>query len=127
MNETVGHGEILIAAGHVVQPGGTLLSPGWIRVTGGRIGAVGPGAPPAPATHHAAWALPGFIDMHVHGGGGASFTEGSPDDVRGAAAFHRAHGTTRMLASLVTAPIEELERRCDMLAGLAGEGVIALP
>jgi N-acetylglucosamine-6-phosphate deacetylase len=115
--------EILIAAGHVVQPGG-ILSPGWIRVAGDRIGAVGPGAPPAPATHHAAWALPGFIDMHVHGGGGASFTDGGPDDARRAAAFHRAHGTTRIVASLVTAPVGELERRCGMLADLAGGGVI---
>jgi N-acetylglucosamine-6-phosphate deacetylase len=115
--------EALIAVGHVVQPEG-ILSPGWIRVAGDRIGAVGPGTPPAPATHHAAWALPGFIDMHAHGGGGASFTDGGPDDARRAAAFHRAHGTTRIVASLVTAPVAELERRCGMLAGLAGEGVI---
>jgi N-acetylglucosamine-6-phosphate deacetylase len=62
--------------------------------------------------------------MHVHGGGGASFTEGGPDDVRRAAAFHRGHGTTRLLASLVTAPLDELERRVAMLADLADEGVI---
>jgi N-acetylglucosamine-6-phosphate deacetylase len=115
--------EVLIAAGHVVAPD-RISSPGWIRVTGGRIDAVGSGAPPAPASHHAAWALPGFIDMHVHGGGGASFTEGGPDDARRAAEFHRAHGTTRIIASLVTAPVDALVRRCDMLAGLAAEGVI---
>jgi N-acetylglucosamine-6-phosphate deacetylase len=114
----------LIAADHVVQPGG-ILSPGWIRVRDGRIAAIGGGPPPpGPVTRRAAWALPGFIDMHVHGGGGASFTEGGPDDARRAAAFHRAHGTTRLLASLVTASIDDLERRCDMLAGLAAGGVI---
>ena len=62
--------------------------------------------------------------MHVHGGGGASFTEGGPDDARRAAAFHRAHGTTRIIASLVTAALGELERRCAMLADLAEAGVI---
>jgi N-acetylglucosamine-6-phosphate deacetylase len=113
----------IVAAGHVVTPSGW-LAPGWLRVAGGRIAAVGEGEPPGPATHRARWALPGFIDMHVHGGGGASFTEGGPDDVRRAAAFHRAHGTTRLLASLVTAPVDELERRVAMLADLADEGVI---
>jgi N-acetylglucosamine-6-phosphate deacetylase len=116
----------LIAADHVVQPGG-ILSPGWIRVRDGRIDAIDGGPPPpsaSPVTRRAAWALPGFIDMHVHGGGGASFTEGDSSEARRAAAFHRAHGTTRLLASLVTASIDDLERRCDMLAGLASDGVI---
>ena len=83
-----------------------------------------------PADHHGpvfrgCWAVPGFVDMHVHGGGGASFTEGGPDDARRAAAFHRAHGTTTIIASLVTAPVAELERRVAMLADLADDGVIA--
>ena len=69
--------------------------------------------------------LPGFVDLHVHGGGGASFTEGTADQARQAAAFHARHGTTTMLASLVTAPVAELEARADLLAGLAVEGVIA--
>ena len=113
----------IIAAEHVVTPDG-VLAPGWIRIADGRIEAVLPGEPPGPAARRAHWALPGFIDMHVHGGGGASFTEGGPDDARRAAAFHRAHGTTRTLASLVTAPVDRLERRVAMLADLADEGVI---
>ena len=113
----------VVAADHVVTPYG-VLAPGWLRIDGGRIAATGAGEPPEPATHHGHWALPGFIDLHVHGGGGASFTEGGPDDARRAAAFHRAHGTTRIIASLVTAPVGELERRLAMLASLADEGVI---
>ena len=69
--------------------------------------------------------LPGFVDMHVHGGGGTSFTEGTAEDARRAAEFHRRNGTTTMLASLVTAPLADLEARAAMLAGLAAEGVIA--
>jgi N-acetylglucosamine-6-phosphate deacetylase len=113
----------VVAAEHVVMPE-RVLSPGWLRLEEGRIAALGEGEPPAPAAYRGHWALPGFIDMHVHGGGGGSFTEGDPAGARRAAAFHRAHGTTRMLASLVTAPGGELERRTAMLADLADEGVI---
>jgi N-acetylglucosamine-6-phosphate deacetylase len=112
-----------VAADRVVTPSGW-LAPGWLRIDAGRIQAMGEGEPPVPATYRGHWALPGFIDLHVHGGGGASFTEGSPQDARRAAAFHRAHGTTRIVASLVTAPVDELEHRAAMLAALADEGVI---
>ena len=113
----------VIAAAHVVTPD-RVLAPGWLRIADGRIAATGEGEPPEPAAYRGHWALPGFIDMHVHGGGGASFTEGGADDARRAAAFHRAHGTTGIVASLVTAPADELERRVVMLARLADEGVI---
>jgi N-acetylglucosamine-6-phosphate deacetylase len=116
-------GSVIVAAEHVVTPDG-VLAPGWLQISDGRIAAVHPGQPPGPAAHRGHWALPGFIDMHVHGGGGASFTEGGPDGARRAAAFHRAHGTTRIVASLVTAPLGELEGRSAMLADLADAGVI---
>jgi N-acetylglucosamine-6-phosphate deacetylase len=117
---------LLLAGGRVVTPGG-VLSPGWIRVAGTLIDAVGSGHPgEQPAVDlRGQWVLPGFVDMHVHGGGGASFTEGTSDKARRAAHFHRAQGSTTMLASLVTAPVAELEARAAMLAGLADEGLIA--
>jgi len=119
----------VLSAGHVVTPD-AVLSPGWIRLAGSRIDAVGRGEPPAepglPVTSlRGRWVLPGFVDMHVHGGGGASFTAGTAEDARRAAEFHRQNGTTTMLASLVTAPLADLEARAAMLAGLAREGVIA--
>jgi N-acetylglucosamine-6-phosphate deacetylase len=122
--EAVGASEpFIVTADHVVTPDG-VLSPGWLRIDGRRIAAMGEGEAPESAICHGQWALPGFIDMHVHGGGGASFTDGDPQDARRAAAFHRGHGTTRIVASLVTAPVDELERRVAMLAALADEGVI---
>jgi len=60
--------------------------------------------PKAPARY----LLPGFVDLHVHGGGGADFMEGEAA-VRQAARFHARHGTTALLATTVTAPIEDLE------------------
>ena len=74
---------------------------------------------------HGHWVLPGFVDMHVHGGGGASFTAGPADDARRAAAFHRGHGSTTIVASLVTAPLADLEARAAMLAALAERGIVA--
>jgi len=124
-------GDLLLAGGRVVTPEG-VLDPGWILVTGDLIGAVGPGdgpGQPSPGLEtvelSGRWVLPGFVDLHVHGGGGASFTEGTAGDARDAAGFHRAHGSTNLLASLVTAPVAELEARAALLAGLAEEGVIA--
>ena len=81
--------------------------PPTVRIRG-VIEAVGTAEPPGPGQPgiRGHWALPGFIDMHVHGGGGASFTEGDERDASRAAAFHRRHGTTRIIASLVTAPAD---------------------
>jgi N-acetylglucosamine-6-phosphate deacetylase len=119
----------LLAGGRVVTPR-EVLSPGWIRLAGHLIDAVGSGHPPGSrgldvTDLRGAWVLPGFVDIHVHGGGGTSFTEGSSDDARRAAEFHRCHGTTTMVASLVTAPLAELQARAAMLARLAGQGVLA--
>lgn len=62
---------------------------------------------------------PGFIDLHGHGGGGASFDDG-PDAIRTARSFHLAHGTTRAVVSLVTAPLDALEERVAIVADLVG-------
>jgi N-acetylglucosamine-6-phosphate deacetylase len=119
----------VLSGGRVVTPEG-VLNPGWIRLAGSRIDAVGLGEPPwapgLPVTDlRGLWVLPGFVDMHVHGGGGTSFTQGTAEDARTAAAFHRRHGSTTIVASLVTAPLTDLEARSAMLAGLAREDVIA--
>ena len=53
--------------------------------------------------------LPGFIDLHVHGGGGRDVMEGG-DAVARIAERHAAHGTTALLATTMTAPLPDLER-----------------
>jgi N-acetylglucosamine-6-phosphate deacetylase len=122
----VAPGRLLLAGGRIVTPGG-VLSPGWIRLAGDLIDAAGPGDTPGPpdVDLHGQWVLPGFVDLHVHGGGGASFTDGPASQARQAAAFHARRGSTTVLASLVTAPAAELAARAARLAGLAAEGVIA--
>ncbi|GLV48820.1 N-acetylglucosamine-6-phosphate deacetylase [Thermus sp. LT1-2-5] len=53
--------------------------------------------------------LPGFLDLHVHGGGGHEVMAGK-EGVEGTLRFHLRHGTTGLLATTVTAPLPELER-----------------
>jgi N-acetylglucosamine-6-phosphate deacetylase len=102
-----------------------VLDEGWISTAGGRITATGTGAAPDGALDlHGAWLLPGYIDVHVHGGGGFDATA-SPDDLAAAVAFHRRHGTTRTLISLVTAPVARLAEQLGWVADLAAAGPTA--
>ncbi len=59
--------------------------------------------------------LPGFIDLHVHGGGGHDVMEGG-DAAQHIAALHARHGTTAMLATTMTAPMPDLETAFAALA-----------
>jgi N-acetylglucosamine-6-phosphate deacetylase len=106
----------LLVNARVVTPD-QLLSPGWVRVAGSLIDSVGAGDAPraaGPVQDMAGrWLVPGFVDIHVHGGGGASMTDGDAGQILRAVQFHRRHGTTRTLVSLVTAPLDA------MLAGVA--------
>jgi len=70
--------------------------------------------------------LPGLVDLHNHGGGGASFPEASDvDGVRTAVREHLAHGTTSLVASLVTAPGPVLLERVRTLAAVVAAGELA--
>lgn len=68
---------------------------------------------------------PGFVDVHSHGGGGASFPDATTiEDVQVAADEHLSHGTTTLVASLVTAAIPVLEERAALLADAVEAGII---
>ena len=69
--------------------------------------------------------VPGFVDLHCHGGGGHTFTTGEVAAARGAAGFHLAHGTTTLLASMVSSPYPVMRDATTALAPLVAEGVIA--
>ncbi len=101
----------LLTDARLITPNGVLDS-GWIHVEGSVISALGDGAPPSQGQTHASvdrrWVLPGFIDLHVHGGGGRSMLSADPEEIRDAAAFHALHGTTGLLASVLTAPLDEM-------------------
>jgi N-acetylglucosamine-6-phosphate deacetylase len=100
---------------------------GWVRFDGSAVAATGVGddwratVAGIPATSvidaDGAWLTPGFVDIHVHGGGGASFDDG-PDGIRTAVDLHQRHGTTRFVVSLVTAPVDALAERVGAVADL---------
>lgn len=70
--------------------------------------------------------LPGLVDLHCHGGGGASFpdSEGA-EEMLAAVLEHRRHGTTSLVASLVTADAATLREKVAQLTGLHRDGEIA--
>ncbi|BCB85557.1 N-acetylglucosamine-6-phosphate deacetylase [Phytohabitans suffuscus] len=93
---------------------------GYVEVAGDTIVTVGTGAPAGDR-----WVVPGFVDIHTHGGGGHTFTTGDAAAAREAAAFHLRHGTTTLLASLVSAPHELMRDATAAFAPLVSEGVLA--
>lgn len=102
---------------------------GWALFVDGRVRAVGAGpwaeaaATVGPLTvvdgrevaGAGAVLSPGLVDIHVHGGGGHAFEEGV-DAIAAAAALHRRAGTTRIIASLVSAPVDALLRQLDAVS-----------
>ena len=106
--------------------GRELLRPAWIEVSDGAVSAVGAGPAPRPADRDlgGATVTPGFVDTHLHGGGGANFSTAERVDTATAVAFHRRHGTTTLVASLVTAGPEDLLRQVAALADDVRSGVL---
>ncbi|WP_307814339.1 N-acetylglucosamine-6-phosphate deacetylase [Nocardioides baculatus] len=119
-----------MTASHVVTPA-RILAPGWLLLDGDRIAGVGEGAPPRTLDVEPTLDLgdvtvvPGFVDLHVHGGGGASFDSGTADAAAVVAATHLAHGTTSMAASLVTDTRDRMVAAVRELALLVQDGRIA--
>lgn len=69
--------------------------------------------------------LPGFVDIHCHGGAGHYFSAKSTQDIQKVIDIHRANGTTTMLASLVTEPIAALKEQIVRLLPFVQSGAIA--
>jgi N-acetylglucosamine-6-phosphate deacetylase len=101
--------------GFIVTPEALLR--GRVVVDGERIAAVvgTPVADDAWRDGGAPILLPGFIDLHVHGGGGAD-TMQAGDAIHTIARTHAQHGTTALLATTMTAPHDEIEAALHALA-----------
>ncbi|MCA2213620.1 N-acetylglucosamine-6-phosphate deacetylase [Jidongwangia harbinensis] len=104
--------------GRIVRAGAVV--PGYVEVDGPAIAAVG-----EHPTDSVDYVVPGFVDLHCHGGGGHTFTTGSPDAARAAAAFHLRHGTTTMLASLVSSRYELMRDATAAYRPLVADGTLA--
>lgn len=97
--------------GNILTPQGWVL--GRLHIQDGRIQRI-EGEPCDPAGNADPYLLPGFIDLHVHGGGGRDIMEGG-DAFATIARTHRRFGTTSLLATTMTAPREEI---ADILSQL---------
>lgn len=136
---------MLITADRIVTASG-VLSPGWLQVTGSKLSAIGQGAPPRPAdaasnepepgdsssdpesgvlSLGAVTIVPGFVDIHTHGGGAGAFPEASEPGTHAAVELHRRHGTTTLIASLVSAHPADLLRQVSVLSEQVQDGLIA--
>lgn len=121
MGSTVIHSAVLVD--------GVQTPDAWVRFDGGRVTARGTGdawrddsAPAGEAVDAGGRILtPGFIDLHVHGAGTRAFDEAADDPaaIAEALAVHRAHGTTRAVLSLVTAPVDALAERLRAIRATA--------
>jgi N-acetylglucosamine-6-phosphate deacetylase len=109
------NGEFRIINAHVVTPAG-ILAKGWIRVKDGIIIEMGNQLDENQAylqnietiDAKGGSVLPGFIDVHVHGGAGHDFMDANEDGLKAITKFHASHGTTSIVATTLTASRDEL-------------------
>jgi len=91
--------------------GNVLSETGWrhgkIEIQQNRISFV-PQTAADPAANEDVLIIPGFIDLHVHGGGGVDVMD-SGEPFEALARMHAGHGTTALLATTMTAPREEID------------------
>src|SRR5688500_18200877 len=121
----------LLIAGATVVAAEELWAPGWLVAAGGRIQALGPGEAPGGVRAEVTALgtvvdgrgcvlLPGFIDVHVHGGDGADAMDADPDGLRRMARFHARHGVTALLPTTWSAAPAALEAAVGAIAETAG-------
>lgn len=97
--------------GNIITPY-RIIPDGTVIVTGGLISAVGQGNIEAEDAFEidakGQYIAPGFIDIHVHGGGGHDFMDGNETAFLNIAETHAKYGTTAMLPTTLTSTHEQL-------------------
>jgi N-acetylglucosamine-6-phosphate deacetylase len=94
-----------------------------IKAADGVITAITLNCAETPDSSHSGTLIPGFVDIHSHGGAGFYFSDLSPENVAAARNTHLTHGTTTHIASLVTEPIGVLEEQILRLVPMVNAGV----
>lgn len=112
-----------------IEGGDVLFEWGWERrgvvyIEGGRVAAIGGGkAEGCPAVSvDGLFVVPGFIDLHVHGGGGASVWDATTEAVETMLKSHAAYGTTAMLVTTYPADEEHLVEQVRAVKAERPEG-----
>jgi N-acetylglucosamine-6-phosphate deacetylase len=87
-----------------------ILSDANVICEGERIVSIGRRTPRGVPVIEGPFISPGYIDLHVHGGDGADFMDGTPDAVRTVNRAHARHGTTTIFPTTTTGSTDELNR-----------------
>lgn len=88
-----------------------------ITIEGGRIAGVHQSARKDPRrVEYDGVIVPGFVDLHVHGGAGADFMDGTADAVNTITAFHARHGTTTLAATTLSASFADITTALGAIA-----------
>jgi N-acetylglucosamine-6-phosphate deacetylase len=97
----------------------------WLEIEDGVISSINSGSMPEYDHRYEGILIPGFVDIHCHGGGGKYFASLTDSEIAQVIATHRAGGTVAGLASLVTEPIPNLISQIKRLVPFAQRGEIA--
>ena len=95
----------LFRGGTIVLPN-HLLDDSAVRIDDGRLTQIGPNASNAGAELvdlEGGYLCPGFIDIHVHGGSGSDFMDGTAEAFRNICETHVRHGVTALLPTTTVA------------------------
>jgi N-acetylglucosamine-6-phosphate deacetylase len=117
----------LLFTGGVIVLEDRLLDRGAVRVEDGRIAGVQVSPTAAVPTAQlidlqGGYLVPGFVDLHVHGGAGADFMDGTADAFRTVCQAHARHGTTSLLPTTTVARHEQHLTFLEVCRQLKREG-----
>lgn len=113
---------IIQASGAIID--GSLLGDLWIETSNGVIASINPGTHSKPDSSTDGVLIPGFVDIHCHGGGGHYFSATAPDSIATAINAHKKTGTTSLVASLVSEGIDDLKAQIQRLVPFYTRGEI---
>ncbi|WP_329566559.1 N-acetylglucosamine-6-phosphate deacetylase [Kitasatospora sp. NBC_01266] len=114
----------VLSGARLVLPSG-VVDGGRLAIEGDTIAEIGGASTPTDLDLTGCTVVPGFVDLHVHGGGGASYASGLAEEALTVARTHLEHGTTTTVASTVTGEIDEVCRQAAVLSELVEDGVLA--
>ena len=123
-----------IVNGKILADDRQWIEGGSILINNGKIERIMHDSIPVPGVGevidaHGGFVLPGAMDLHVHGGGGCDFMEGTREAFETIVHTHRRHGTTAIFPTLAASTREQIVRAAKVCSGMMRDknsGVLGL-